>query len=191
MVESESLFAKRLTWGNVPTIRSIGILTHDFNDVIYRQLMPYNYGAVKVTAAMKNGILVPNIRRDDIISFGVQFHQKEVVWGERRVDNDMPFFHFEWIEDEKVVVEEQDVSPELFFKVLFDEPDAEVTLMKGNRQPTYYEHMLREDNYAMQLVADIHESEGELQKTGRVGKYYWMNRGFLQEALQKLADYLE
>ena len=79
---------------------------------------------------------------------------------------------------------------ESFFIPLFDEPDAEVFLPDGIREPSYYGEALVHDPIAMQFVEEIRRCEKELAKEGYIPKHYWMYRGILQDNLDKLARHL-
>lgn len=92
--------------------------------------------------------------------------------------------------DEPVATQSQQLRKAEFFIPFFDDAGAVVKLMENNREPSYYKEMLKEDEYAMEIVAEIKRHEENLKQEGKAEKYYWLERGNLQLAMQKLADYL-
>ena len=110
----------RILWGDVPNVRQIGILTANNpnyqqlpqaeNDERNRRLMDQlrasNYGPIKIkgkftgatTGKEEDSFLVPHISREATLSFGQHFGQGDVIWGQKKADEEgNPYFAFEWI----------------------------------------------------------------------------------------------
>jgi hypothetical protein len=110
----------RILWGDVPNVQRIGILTANNpnyrqlpqaeNDERNRRLMDQlrasNYGPVKIkgkftgaaTGKEEDSFLVPHISREAILSLGQHFGQGDVIWGQKKADEEgNPYFDFEWI----------------------------------------------------------------------------------------------
>ena len=110
----------RILWGDVPNVRQIGILTannpnyqqlpqkenDERNRRLMAQLRASNYGPIKIkgkftgatTGKEEDSFLVPHISREATLSFGRQFGQGDVIWGQKKADEeDNPYFAFEWI----------------------------------------------------------------------------------------------
>ena len=110
----------RILWGDVPNVRQIGILTANNpnyqqlpqaeNDERNRRLMDQlrasNYGPIKIkgkftgatTGKEEDSFLVPHISREAILSLGRHFGQGDVIWGQKKADEEgNPYFDFEWI----------------------------------------------------------------------------------------------
>lgn len=124
---NESGFARvrRILFGDVPNIRTVGIVTaqnpngaapHPDNDIennrenIYlnKSLEDYlktrNFGPVKIKGKFgveEDSFLVPNISKKELIDIGKWFEQISVIWGEKNIDNNgNPYFKFEYIDIE-------------------------------------------------------------------------------------------
>ena len=110
----------RILWGDVPNVRQIGILTannpnyqqlsqkenDERNRRLMAQLRASNYGPIKIkgkftgatTGKEEDSFLVPHISREATLSFGRHFGQGDVIWGQKKADDeDNPYFAFEWI----------------------------------------------------------------------------------------------
>jgi hypothetical protein len=126
MQESGFAHVRRMLFGDVPTIRAVGILTaqnparevdldwqgkeptspRDYNKrankKLVDQLRAGNYGPVRVKGQFgleEDSFLVPNISREEVLGLGRKYGQESVIWGEKRTDkNKNPYFRFEYIE---------------------------------------------------------------------------------------------
>jgi hypothetical protein len=118
-VISESGYARvrRIMFGDVPTIRTIGIVTaqnpqgkppwsgqspwpddkgesdrenRHRNETLEQYLRTRNYGPVKVRGKFglhEDSFLIPNIAREELLAIGRWFEQEAVIWGERGIDH--------------------------------------------------------------------------------------------------------
>ncbi len=120
MLFRESGFAKvkRILWGDVPSIKTVGILTANnpngmladkaqnkqYNKNLYDYLRMQNYGPIKTKGKFgpaEDTFLVPNIGKNELITLGRQYHQVSVIFGEKQLGEDgLPFFRFYYIESE-------------------------------------------------------------------------------------------
>jgi hypothetical protein len=128
MQESGFAHVRRMLFGDIPRIHTVGILTAqnpiDFNcdlnwhkgppnnkeeynkranQKLWDQLRAGNYGPIRVKGRFdkvdEDSFLVPNMSRDDVIELGRDYCQEAVIWGEKRTDkNDNPYFRFEYID---------------------------------------------------------------------------------------------
>jgi hypothetical protein len=110
----------RILWGDVPNVQQIGILTannpnyrqlpqaenDERNRSLMHQLRASNYGPIKIkgkftgatTGREEDSFLVPHISREAILSLGQHFGQGDVIWGQKKADEEgNPYFDFEWI----------------------------------------------------------------------------------------------
>lgn len=116
---NESGFSRvrRMLWGNVPSVDSVGIITAEnpeavpqnaemnnkLNKKLFNHLKSANYGPIQIKGSfgnVENPYIVPNISREDLINLGIRFNQQSVIWGSKR-EGDNPAFRFEYIEKDK------------------------------------------------------------------------------------------
>lgn len=116
---------RRILFGDVPNIRTVGIVTaqnpngsspHPDNPIensrenkyLNKSLEEYlrtkNLGPVKIKGKFgveEDSFLIPNISKEELIKIGQWFEQIAVIWGEKDVDrNGNPYFNFEYIDVE-------------------------------------------------------------------------------------------
>jgi hypothetical protein len=121
---NESGFSRvrRMLWGNVLSINSVGVITAEnpdgstptldgtkqqnaeINKKLNKKLFDYlksaNYGPIQIKGSfgqVENPYIVPNISRDNLIDLGIRFKQQVVIWGSKQ-EGDNPAFKFEYIE---------------------------------------------------------------------------------------------
>jgi len=121
MQESGFAHVRRMLFGDLPRINSVGILTAQnpegekaskkFNKEANRQLWDMlrtaNYGPIRVKGKFfgtdEDSFLVPNISRQEMIDLGEKFNQAAVIWGDKRADKQgQPYFRFEYLEGGQV-----------------------------------------------------------------------------------------
>lgn len=90
----------RMLRGFVPNVKTVGIITgenpqstpaspqsnNQANERLEKELRLRNLGFTKVKGqygSLENSYLVPNIRKDELLSLGQQFEQTSVIYGER------------------------------------------------------------------------------------------------------------
>lgn len=119
LAESGFAHVRRALFGNLPNIRTIGIITAEnpqgqeqtpaINNELNRQLEDVlragNLGPIKGNGSFfgirEKPFLVPNISRDYLLQLGKYYNQESVIWGQKQVDADNnPFFRFEYIKCE-------------------------------------------------------------------------------------------
>lgn len=124
ITEAGAARVRRMFWGDVPTVQSVGIITaqnpngqppsddqheaqrinKELNRKLFAELKAGNYGPIKMkgkyASLWEDSFLVPNISKEDLIDLGQRYGQEAVIWGSRAKDNDPNSVHFifEWIE---------------------------------------------------------------------------------------------
>jgi hypothetical protein len=119
MMESGFARVRRLMFGDVPSIRTIGIVTaqnpngqspwpandienHASSKSLEEYLRTRNLGPVKVKGKFglhEDSFLIPNIPKEELVNIGRWFELESVIWGEKGHDrNKNPFFWFEYID---------------------------------------------------------------------------------------------
>ena len=124
LTESGVARVRRMMWGDVPVVNSIGILTANnpnsspplptgtknqndaennrLNRQLYDDLRSGNLGPIKCKGKFGNwerSFIVPNIKRHEIAALGGKYNQTAVIWGRKMTDNNgNPFFQFEYLE---------------------------------------------------------------------------------------------
>lgn len=123
MLESGLARVRRIMFGDVPNIRTIGIVTAQNpqgkppwpdNDIEsgrenrYRKqsleeyLRIRNFGPVRIKGKFgvhEDSVLIPNITREELVKIGRWFEQEAVIWGQKGIDQyKNPFFSFEYID---------------------------------------------------------------------------------------------
>jgi hypothetical protein len=128
LIESGFARIRRMLWGDVPRINSVGFVTaqnpggaapapgnsiesgrenKERNQNLEGYLRSQNYGPIKVKGKFGNeedSFLVPNISRQEMVNLGRWFDQESVIWGEKKADpKGQPYFSFEYIPSESGV----------------------------------------------------------------------------------------
>lgn len=125
-VFTESGFSRvrRILFGDVPSINTIGILTaqnpqgrppvpddplksriknKELNLKLFDELKDGMYGPIKIEGQFGNkeeSFMVPNITRQELIRLGRRYNQESVIFGSKHHDKDgEPFFRFEYLEN--------------------------------------------------------------------------------------------
>ena len=123
--ESSYSRIRRILFGDVPNVRSIGIVTgqnpngsppYPDNDIensrenkylnqsLEEYLRTRNFGPVKIKGKFgveEDSFLIPNISKEELVKIGKWFEQEAVIWGEKHIDrNNNPYFKFEYIDVE-------------------------------------------------------------------------------------------
>lgn len=123
--ESGYARVRRILFGDVPNIKTIGIVTaHNpngqkpvvdndlesarenarLNSSLEEYLRTRNYGPIKVKGHFgikEDSFLIPNIGKQELIKIGQWFEQMSVIWGEKEIDhNNNPYLRFEYIDVE-------------------------------------------------------------------------------------------
>jgi hypothetical protein len=125
ILESGFSRVRRIMFGDVPLIRTIGIVTaqnphgqppwpgnnvesgredRDLNKSLEEYLRTRNFGPVKVKGKFglqEDSFLIPNIAKEELVNIGRWFDQQAVIWGEKHTDSyNNPFIRFEYIDVE-------------------------------------------------------------------------------------------
>jgi hypothetical protein len=123
LIESGYSRVRRILFGDVPSIKTVGIVTAQnpngspphadnpienarenerLNNELKQYLRMMNFGPIKVKGhfgVKEDSFLVPNITREELIKIGEWSEQISVIWGEKLFDkNDNPYFRFEYID---------------------------------------------------------------------------------------------
>ena len=120
---------RQIMLGQVPSVRTIGILTAENpggqpasreennkrNADLMSDLRERNYGPIKVKGRFgeeESSFVVPHMERSDALEFGDKYGQEAVIWGQKREDEEgEPRFEFQYIEiDGFNVLDTRDVS---------------------------------------------------------------------------------
>lgn len=128
LYESGLARIRRMLWGDVPSVDSVGIITaynpnssppipggteqenraanDNLNRSLEADLRSANYGPIKVQGRFGGdevSFMVPNISRDELVALGQRHKQVAVIWGQKQQDQGGPFFKFEYIEGGKTL----------------------------------------------------------------------------------------
>lgn len=123
LFESGYARARRMMFGDVPSIVSVGVVTaHNpmgrppmpepgetvqqandrLNKKLENELRAANYGPIKSKGKFggeEESFLIPNIPREHLVDLGRRYNQEAVIWGQKQADESgNPFFNFEYIE---------------------------------------------------------------------------------------------
>lgn len=117
VLESGYARVRRIMFGDVPSIRTIGIITaqnpqgeqlnaaenRKRNYSLEEYLRTSNFGPIKVkgkyNSIPEDSFLVPNVGREELVIIGRRFNQEAVIWGEKGIDQyNHPYFRFEYID---------------------------------------------------------------------------------------------
>jgi hypothetical protein len=123
--ESSYARVRRILFGDVPNVRTIGIVTAQnpngsppypdneiensrenkyLNQSLEEYLRTRNFGPVKIKGKFgveEDSFLIPNISKEELVKIGQWFEQEAVIWGEKHIDrNNNPYFKFEYIDVE-------------------------------------------------------------------------------------------
>lgn len=123
LAESGLARVRRILFGAVPVIRTIGIITaqnpsgqppwpgndiesgrenRDRNKSLEAYLRARDFGPVKVKGRFglyEDSFLIPNISRQELLNLGRWSDQQAVIWGQRQTDRfSNPYMRFEFID---------------------------------------------------------------------------------------------
>tara|TARA_R110000824_G_scaffold54471_3_gene150350 strand:+ start:139 stop:897 length:759 start_codon:yes stop_codon:yes gene_type:complete len=209
---------RQIMLGQVPSVNSIGILTAENpqaqasspqennarNEELKATLRQANYSFIPITGkygGKEKSFVVPHLSRTDAVSFGSQFQQEAVIWGEKISDLfDDTFFRFEFIEGgvtkdtrnvslgDTEAQKRQDFYSEKagrkFYIPFFDDEDiGEAT---ASSRESFMESEIPELAEAEMLVESIQKRNSFLSEKNRTLKSKWTHRALIKKELRSL-----
>ncbi len=207
---------RQIMLGQVPNVNSVGILTAENpmaqqlsaeennrrNDKLKSALRSANYSFIPITGkygGKEKSFVVPHMSRADAITFGQEFHQEAVIWGEKATDLfDDSFFRFEFIEGNQTKAtrnvslggsEEQgrddfysEKSGRKFHIPFFDDEHEPTPAQRES----FMQAEIPELAEAEMLVESIQKRGEFLYEENRTAKSKWVHRGLLKKELRSL-----
>lgn len=201
---------KNILLGLVPNIKTIGIITAENpmgieiskeennkrNKKFEKEINIMNFGYIQIKGkygTLENPFFISNIIKEELIKFGKEHEQKEVIYGEKyqteKNTNNFKFYLID-IKTEKTVSER---------KIIISSGDE-----IKNRKDFYSEYkgrkfiipffdkdfgsikdIVNKEIINGEIVEDINERINELFDKNRIEKSKWMNRGIVKIKLKK------
>ena len=201
--------------GDVPKIKTVGILTAENpqgnplppeennkrNKELETVLNSYNYSFSKIKGQFdyikENPFFIFNIGREKLIELGKKYNQLSVIYGEKEGNN----FEFQYI------VKDKTISSKVFYHL--DNPEDMYSEYKGRKfiipffdekykdaewdggKISFKENELPLNEEMKKKVDWIKECEKDLLEEGKIGKYYWENRGVIKVMTWEINDVLK
>ena len=197
--------------GFTPSIKTMGIITaenphgetadpafnKEMNEKLEKRLRELNLGFIKIKGKYgnpENPFFVPNITKNELLSLGAEFEQKDVIFGEKINEPNKDGIRFSMIySDHRAgeVIAQRDVfvrkdggndyyseiKGRKFQIPFFDDDMEDAEFESGSG-------ILRKSNVSEEIQKKLNETVDEILKPNKTEKSKWVDRGYIKNILK-------